>query len=423
VHQETATLPSDRLRAILETVAESLGFEIRLLPLAPGNRPGRAEGEMMVPIPGFSLQAEILSPADQVPRISRLVRNLAEEMRQQETEALSLTREIVERYEQLSILFEMSERLGRAEDHGARAGAVLDTALESVGASGGCLLLEGREKTLYFSKTGTDQERRQLLALAENASTQGQTKVDERRHIAMPLAVSNRRLVGAMALGPRDRSIYRSGDLKVLTTLSAYAALLFDSDRLYQDLEDLFFGTVRSMVEAIDAKDPRTRGHSERVRQLSLLIAQDLGIDGQQSKRLELAALLHDVGKIGLPDTILNNRGELRPEQWELVKQHPQMGVSIMSPVANIEDILPAIGEHHERYDGQGYPSGKAGENINLFARIISVADAFDAMTMERTYRPTFTREQALHEVRENSGRQFDPRIANLFCQKLTVEG
>jgi HD-GYP domain-containing protein (c-di-GMP phosphodiesterase class II) len=422
VHPENNLLPSDKLRAILETVASSLGFEIRLLPLAPGKASRPSPGEMMVPIPEFNLQAEIVSLPDRLPMISKLVKNLAAEMRQQEAESLSLTREIVERYEQLSILFEMSERLGRAEDHGARAGAVLETALESVGASAGCLLLEGRERTLYFTKTGTDQERRQLLALAENASTQGQTKVEERRHIAMPLAVNNHGIMGALALGPKESGSYRSGDLKVLATLAAYAALLFDSDRLYQDLEDLFFGTVRSMVEAIDAKDPRTRGHSERVRQLSLLIAQGLGIDGQQSKRLELAALLHDVGKIGLPDAILNNRGDLSPEQWELVKQHPQMGVSIMSPVANIEDILPAIGEHHERYDGQGYPSGKSGEDIALFARIISVADAFDAMTMERTYRPTFTKEQALREVRENSGSQFDPGMAGIFVKKCAKE-
>lgn len=419
-HQDETILPADRLKAILETTASSLGFEIRLLPLAPGFKPKEAD-QAMVLLPQFGLQAEILSPPDQIDRISQLIRNLAGEMHHQEDEALSLTREIIERYEQLSILFEMSERLGRARDHGARAGAVLETALESVGASSGCLVLEGRERTLYFQSTGSEQERQRLLMLAEKAGVQGQASVDERRHIAMPLSISHRGTVGALALGSKEKGYYRSGDLKVLTTLAAYAGLLFDSDRLYQDLESLFFGTVRSMVEAIDAKDPRTRGHSERVRKHSLLIADGLGIVGQEAKRLELAALLHDVGKIGLPDTILNNRGELRPDQWALVKQHPQMGVAIMSPVSQAYDILPAIGEHHERYDGQGYPNGKAGESISLFARIISVADAFDAMTMERTYRPTFTREQALNEVKENSGRQFDPKIAELFFQRLSV--
>jgi len=422
VHTPQTLIPSDKLRAILGTVASNLGFEIRLLPLARVKYTAEPEGAATVDIPEFGLQAEIIGPAEQMPQVSRLIRELAVEMGQQENESLSLTREIVDRYEQLAILFEMSERLGRAEDPGARAGAVLETALESVGASGGCLLLSGPGRLLYFLKTETEEERSQLLALAEKAGHLGRASVEERSHIAMPLTVSNRGTIGGLALGPKERGSYRSGDLKLLATLAAYAALFFDSDRLYQDLEALFFGTVRSMVEAIDAKDPRTRGHSERVRKHSLMIAQELGIEGRAAKRLELAALLHDVGKIGLPDSILNNRGDLSPQQWELVRQHPQMGLAIMSPVANIDDILPAIGEHHERYDGQGYPSGKAGEDINLFARIISVADAFDAMTMERTYRPTFTKEQALREVRENSGSQFDPGMAGIFCQKLTAK-
>jgi len=420
VQSQQTLLPSDKLKAILETVASSLGFEINLLPLEDEKGQAGKPGETIVAIPEFGLKAEVRGSEDQRKRVARLVRELAGEMGQQEGEAVSLTREIVDRYEQLAILFDMSERLGRARDHGARAGAVLETALESVDASGGCLLLNPPERILYFHKTETEAERQQLLALAEKAGDRGRPSVDEQRHIALPLEVNNRSIVGALALGPKQHGIYRSGDLKVLTTLAAYAALLFDSDRLYQDLENLFFGTVRGMVEAIDAKDPRTRGHSERVRRHSLMIGQGLGIDGQASKRLELAALLHDVGKIGLPDSILNNRGELRPEQWSLVKQHPQMGVAIMTPVANVEDILPAIGEHHERYDGKGYPFGKTGEAIALYARIISVADAFDAMTMERTYRPTFTKEQALREVKDNSGLQFDPAIAELFCQKLT---
>ncbi len=411
--------PSDRLKAILETIASSLGYQIRLLPLGRERRPKPADDEIMVPLPDFGLQAEILAPPDRLDSISNLIRNLAAEIRHQEQESLSLTEEIVERYQQLAILFEMSERLGQARDYGARARAVLQTALESADASGGCLLLNGQELTLYFLKTETDEERQHLLNLAQKTNQSGQTSVDEHRHIALPLLVSHRGQVGSLALGPRNRGQYRSGDLKILSTLGAYAALLIDSDRLYRDLENMFFGTVRSLVEAIDAKDPRTRGHSERVRQFSLLIAQGLGIEVAEVKRLELAALLHDVGKIGLPDTILNNRGDLSPEQWSLVKQHPQMGVAIMAPVSHVQDILPAIGEHHERFDGQGYPAGKAGREIALFARIIAVADAFDAMTMERTYRTTFTREQALEEVARNAGTQFDPEMARLFCQRM----
>ena len=346
-----------------------------------------------------------------------LVERIASEVAQQERESESLTREIVNRYEQLAILFEMSERLGQAQDPQSRMQAILATALESVSASGGCLMLNEGHHPASFLKIDSKGERKELTNLAHQVIRDGQVKVDEHHSLALPLAVSNGKVVGSLALGPKEAGTYRSGDVKVLTTLAAYAALLLESDRLYQDLETLFFGTIKSMVEAIDAKDPRTRGHSERVRRYSLLIADGLPMEGLEKKRLGLAAMLHDVGKIGLPDTILNNRGDLKPEQWALVKQHPQMGVAILTPVSQLDDILPAIGEHHERFDGRGYPQGKAGQDISRFARIISVADAFDAMTMERTYRPTYTKEQALRELRENTGSQFDPQIVNLFLK------
>lgn len=407
--------PTERLEAILRAVSESLGAKIQL---EPKGQPSPEENAgPTVDLPQFGLRARIEGAGAGLPRLPDLIKRLAEEIHHQEQESLSLTQEIVDRYEQLAILFEMSDRLGKAEDFQAKSLAILETALESVGAQSGCLLLNRGDWQSYYFKTENETNRLELERLAKRAAFQGLASVEERTHIAMPLAVTGRQLVGGLALGAKPGGSYRSGDLKIISTLAAYAALLLDSERLYADLERVFFNTVSSMVEAIDAKDPSTRGHSERVRRYSLLIAEELGLDGPGRKRLELAALLHDVGKIGLPDVILNNRGDLRPEQWELVKQHPQMGVAILSPVAQLADILPAIGEHHERYDGQGYPAGKSGEDISLFARIIAVADAFDAMTMERTYRPTFTRERALQEVRDNAGTQFDPQLAEIFYQ------
>jgi len=411
---DNSHLPSpERLEAILRAVSESLGASIRL-EASLGPSPEIGDGQS-VDLPQFGLRARIQGEGSKLAALPDLIKRLAAEVYHQEQESLSLTQEIVDRYEQLAILFEMSDRLGQAENFQAKSLAILETALESVGAASGCLLINREEWQSYYFKTGDETARLKLERLAKQAASQGLTSVEEKDHIAMPLAVAGRRLVGGLALGTKAGGSYRSGDLKIISTLAAYAALLLDSERLYADLESLFFNTVSSMVEAIDAKDPSTRGHSERVRRYSLLIAEELGLDGQGLKRLELAALLHDVGKIGLPDVILRNRGDLRPEQWELVKQHPQMGVAILSPVTQLKDILPAIGEHHERYDGQGYPEGKRGEEISLFARIIAVADAFDAMTMERTYRPTFTRDRALQEVRENAGTQFDPQLAEIF--------
>jgi HD-GYP domain-containing protein (c-di-GMP phosphodiesterase class II) len=156
------------------------------------------------------------------------------------------------------------------------------------------------------------------------------------------------------------------------------------------------------------------------VRRYSALMAQKMGMPSQDQKMLELAAMLHDLGKIGLPDSILNNvHSRLTEEQWQLVKQHPEIGVSILTHVAQLKKILPAIGQHHERFDGNGYPAGVKGQDISLFARIIAVADAYDAMTTQRTYRSTFDPQQALAELRDNSGNQFDPMAVDVFIRSF----
>jgi putative nucleotidyltransferase with HDIG domain len=344
---------------------------------------------------------------------------MAQEIAAQERESLSLTQEITERYEQLATLFEMSEKLGMAGDNQARARAILETATAAVSAGWGCLMLtEGG--SFFINCQGARMDQDAIRAMAGRTAEQNKPEVDEKKHIALPLAVGQLQPLGALVVGPKTGGVYRSGDVKMLVTLASYAALLLESGRLYESLEILFFSTIKSMVEAIDAKDPRTRGHSERVRRYSALMAQKMGMPSQDQKMLELAAMLHDLGKIGLPDSILNNvHSRLTEEQWQLVKQHPEIGVSILTHVAQLKKILPAIGQHHERFDGNGYPAGVKGQDISLFARIIAVADAYDAMTTQRTYRSTFDPQQALAELRDNSGNQFDPMAVDVFIRSF----
>lgn len=418
--KDNIILPAERLRKILGAMANSWGFEIVFLDAGAGkDKPSPAKNTRIIELGGFSQRISLSGPVELMDRMEDTIARLADIISEQELESISLTEEIVERYEQLSLLFEMSDRLGAARDNQSRMKAILETAIDAVGAAGGCLLMKNsQEYWCWVNREKVESEK--LAQLAAETIEQAKNFVEENRHCALLLRVSPGNTIGSLVLGPKSRDVYRSGDIKILATLGAYASLLLESGRLYEDLESLFFSTIKSMIEAVDAKDPSTRGHSERVRRYSHIIGQGLNFDTEELKSLELAALLHDVGKIGLPDIILNNEKEyLSENQWELVRMHPEIGVSILSHVAQLKSILPAIGQHHERFDGQGYPNGIDGENITLFARIIAVADSFDAMTMNRTYRSRFSLDKALKELSQNSGSQFDPQLVNLFIANI----
>jgi HD-GYP domain-containing protein (c-di-GMP phosphodiesterase class II) len=169
----------------------------------------------------------------------------------------------------------------------------------------------------------------------------------------------------------------------------------------------LFIGAVRTLTAAIDAKDPYTRGHSERVTQYSLLIAREMGLPAKDIERIYLAGLLHDVGKIGITDSILQKPGLLTEEEYALMKQHPQLGADIMNQIPQLKEVLPGIRHHHEWLDGSGYPDGLCGDDIPQDALIIGVADCFDAMTTERPYQKPFTVEAALSRIKSFIGKRF----------------
>jgi putative nucleotidyltransferase with HDIG domain len=180
-------------------------------------------------------------------------------------------------------------------------------------------------------------------------------------------------------------------------------------------IEQVHFQTVIALSDALDAKDRYTAGHSRRVAEYSLCIAGNMKLEEKDLQLLKKSALLHDIGKIGVPDVILHKGSELTDEEFAAVKAHPEIGANILKPVEAFKDLVPAVYCHHERFDGKGYPRGIQGEDIPLNARIISVADSFDAMTSNRSYRSAFSREAALAEIERNKGVQFDPRIADIF--------
>lgn len=184
---------------------------------------------------------------------------------------------------------------------------------------------------------------------------------------------------------------------------------------LFQQNEDLYMSFVRSMVSTIDAKDAYTRGHSERVALVGKVLAEQLGLSSQEADDIHLSGLLHDIGKVGVDDRILRKQSRLDDDEFEQIKKHPEIGCQILAGLANLERILPGVRNHHESFDGSGYPDGLKGEEIPLMARILAVADSYDAMGSNRPYRAGMPLERIEAIFHENAGPQWDPRVINAY--------
>ena len=187
----------------------------------------------------------------------------------------------------------------------------------------------------------------------------------------------------------------------------------------YDKLEKAYMESIQTVRYTVEAKDTYTRGHSDRVSEYSVLIGEKLGLTEEDIRRLRIGGLFHDIGKIGVPDSILQKNGKLSDDEYSEIKNHPTIGVHILSNATMFEDILPIVKHHHERYDGKGYPSRLAGEDIPYLARIAAVADAFDAMTSRRVYRDSLPLDRVIEEIEKNKGTQFDPKIAEAFLDIL----
>jgi putative nucleotidyltransferase with HDIG domain len=186
------------------------------------------------------------------------------------------------------------------------------------------------------------------------------------------------------------------------------------------ELGQLFIGTITSLVSAMDAKSHWTKGHSERVTNYAVEIGREMGLKNDALERLRLSGLLHDIGKIGTYDVLLDKLENLTDEEIGMIKEHPRKGAEIIAPIKQLQDVIPGILHHHERFDGNGYPDGLRAENISLCARILCAADSFDSMTSDRPYRPSPGIEYAISEFKRYSGTQFDPDVAEAFLRVLS---
>ena len=238
-------------------------------------------------------------------------------------------------------------------------------------------------------------------------------------------SVEERVIGNLIALNKRSGS-FDDEDTQLLGILASQASTVLQIARLYDETNELLLSFIEVLAATIDAKDPYTCGHSQRVSELSVSIAQEMGKDGDFIHDLRIGSLLHDFGKIGVKDNILTKPSRLTNKEYDEIKKHPSIGHRIIEQIGQLQNVLPAIIQHHERLDGTGYPSGLHGEQISLMGQIVAVADVFDALTRDRPYRKAMDTEAAIDYLQQNAGTHFDGAcvgaILNYLLRKESLQ-
>ncbi|MBX2852727.1 MAG: HD-GYP domain-containing protein [Phycisphaeraceae bacterium] len=224
-------------------------------------------------------------------------------------------------------------------------------------------------------------------------------------------------VIGAVIAGGKTGpdSEATSGDTQLLDAIAGFLGALHENAARFTEQKNMFIGSLEAVSTALDAKDRYTHGHSERVAWLGTQLAEAVGLDAEEVERIRISGLVHDVGKIGVPEAVLCKAGRLTDDEFDQIKKHPRIGYNILKGIPNIDDVLDGVLYHHERWDGRGYPTRLAGEAIPLYGRILAVADTFDAMSSTRSYRQAMPREKVLKEIANCAGSQFDPSLTDPF--------
>jgi HD-GYP domain-containing protein (c-di-GMP phosphodiesterase class II) len=239
--------------------------------------------------------------------------------------------------------------------------------------------------------------------------------------VCAPLKVHHKILGVIEVLNKNDGSLFGEQDLEAVVSVATTAAMAIENTRLHQTILEAYKNTITALAAAIDAKDPYTRGHSQRVMEYSLKAGAVLCLSNEEMDALEYAGILHDIGKIAIDSSILNKPGPLTAAEWEIVHTHPAIGADLLMEIPFLEKASELVLSHHEKFDGKGYPKGYRGEEIPIGARLIAVADAFDTMTTERAYRPAFSIEAAVKELYNCSGNQFCPAAVRALITGLRL--
>lgn len=356
-----------------------------------------------------------------------------------ELESVSLAADLALRYEELTILYEASERLSPSSSTAFVTSYTLSKASEAVECTCAVWVARDSDKVTTMLCNPGSEDDGALCRTAERIGHAvralipevGQPEVwtDLRQHLGtqidpapyvqamvVPVETEQHRFGWIVLLRVTLRR-FLSGEVKIIFSLAKHSAISMHNAALYRNLNDLLLNTIKTLVSVIEGKDPYTRGHSERVNVLAMRLANLLRLPEPEQHVLNWTSLLHDIGKLKIPEAILQKNARLTPRELRIIQCHPDYGAELLSPIQQLSDCMPGIRHHHERMDGNGYPSGLKGDQIPLVARIIAVVDTWDAITSDRCYRRRFSLEQAERIMQEASGTQLDARIVGLFME------
>jgi len=316
----------------------------------------------------------------------------------------------------------------------------LDFSLKMVHADGGSLLLVDQAGKLAITETAgahfepiywlskpfvaasrlVAQQHEPLLIKKSSEPPPGNLPPipgEIRSLISYPLKTASR-VIGVLNLVRlATKDPFSSLDMEIINVLASQASIAIENVRLYHNIRDNYLKTIKAFALAVEAKDEYTHGHSENVMQYTIYLAKKLGLSDTELELVKYAGLLHDIGKIGISENILNKTAKLTPQEFDEIKKHPELGARIISDVPFLKSLVPMVLHHHEFYNGNGYPAKIAGEAIPFGARILSVADAYEAMTSNRPYRKSLSKEVALNILKEEREKQFDPQIVDAFLE------
>ncbi len=358
---------------------------------------------------------------------------------------------------ELTQLFHISEQIATIRDENHLLSFLLKTALQRVNARRGSILVTSNDgKTLEIrAGVGLPQEvigaavdlERSISGMVAKSGkpllindlrefpqlARLSRQLEETSFISVPLeqknygngsgedSTGNHRIIAVLNVCQKNNGQhFTEGDLKTLSILANHAAAALQNVRLIEDIEHAHLATIESMALLLEARDPYTQFHSQRVRDVSVAIAVKLGIPPQEIEVLRLGAAFHDIGKVGVPDSVLNKPDKLTPEEWGLIRKHPIIGYSVLEPIHFLKrGHLDLVRGHHERLNGNGYPDGIKANELPPLVRVIAVADTYDAMASDRAYRKAMPPERIIEELTKASGEQLDPQMVEVLISLI----